>query len=169
MKKFNHWLSIVAVMALSIGVLVSCGKKEAPPRPAIIGAWTLTVEGAAFAPHQFVFLEGGVVLTTNPSRVQEKPDGTGVNDSLGMGTWRATSKAIDTFEGTFTQLNAIQGTGTPADTLIVTFRIKVVGDGFAGKAQAALSSNPTELFPATFINATRIKVDETMLSHVEAV
>lgn len=172
MKKLNISNSLqtagVALLMFTTGMLAGTSSKpDHSPRPSILGAWTVDVQGAAYAPHLFVFLDNGVVLTTNPSRVQEKADGTGVNDSLGMGTWREKNGQI---QGTFLQLNALQGTPTPDQTLIVAFRIKVSGNGntFVGNAQAALSGNPTELFPATF-TATRIKVNENMLAQVGGV
>lgn len=172
MKKLNFISTVqtagVALLMFTTGMFAGTSSKpDHSPRPSILGAWAVDVQGAAYAPHLFVFLDSGVVLTTNPSRVQEKPDGTGVNDSLGMGTWRESRGQI---QGTFLQLNARQGTPTPDQTLIVTFRIKVSrsGDTFIGNAQAALSGNPSELFPATF-TATRIKVNESMLSQVGGV
>jgi hypothetical protein len=165
-KKVNNLLAAI-LMASATVTGVACANKPAPEhqKSSIVGSWVVDVQGAAFAPHLFVFTDDGVVLTTNPSRVQEKADGSGVNDSLGMGTWRLMRRSHDVYEGTFLQLNATQGTPVPAATLIVTFRIEVSGDHFVGRAQAALSSNPDELFPATFA-ATRIQVNEDMLGQV---
>lgn len=170
MKKVNFISTVqtagVALLMFTTGMFAgTSGQSNHQPRPSILGAWSVDVQGAAYAPHLFVFLDNGVVLTTNPSRVQEKADGTGVNDSLGMGTWREKNNR---FEGTFLQLNAVQGSPVPAATLIVSFKIKVTGNSFVGNAQAALSSNPTELFPATF-TATRIKINDNMLTHVVGV
>lgn len=98
----------------------------------IVGAWRVNANGAPYVPHLFTFTSDGVVLTTNPTNVQEKPTAAhgGTNDSVGMGTWARDGKWV---VGTFYQLNAYADDHTAADDLEVRFRVqvqtgKLVGD-----------------------------------------
>ncbi|MGH9250339.1 MAG: hypothetical protein ACRD0W_12570, partial [Acidimicrobiales bacterium] len=92
-------------------------------KASIVGAWRVDAEGAPFVPHLFTFTKDGLVLTTNPTNVQE--DSQNLNDSVGMGTWRKGKHGI--VEGTFVQLNAFADTHLPGPELRVTFRVEVDG------------------------------------------
>jgi hypothetical protein len=173
-----------ALAAMLVGALVAATgstTQAAVARPAaagsIIGAWSVTVQGAPFSPHLYTFLPGGVVLGTNPTDVQAAgADGT--NDSVAMGMWRKERR--DVYVGTFVELNAwsdsAAGPGitphTPAPALIVTFRVRVVGDALSGDAQAGLwpdMSKPvdlTQLRPARFVDGHRITINYPMLAFV---
>lgn len=103
----------------------------------IVGAWFVDAEGAPYRSHQFVFTRDGIVLTTNPTNVQD--GGTDpTTDSVGMGVWRREN--YKTFVGTFYQENAIQPDKIPAARLRVTFRVTVASDSmtFEGPAIAGL-------------------------------
>jgi hypothetical protein len=171
-------LGAVATAVLGLVVLGGCSASELPPTApssmvspspvvveAIVGAWSVEVQGAPYGPHLFAFVAGGVMLSTNPTDVQAAgKDGT--NDSVGFGTWQVRPNGPGgTFEGTFWELNASSVTHKPSDALLVTWVITVSGDRLVGTAQAALSSAPTQLRKATF-SGTRIGVDQAALASV---
>jgi len=123
------------------------------PADDIVGSWDVTVTGAPFAPHLFAFTGGGVMISTNPSRVQEKKDGTGSNDSIGLGSWSPVPDKPGTYQGAFEELNTKQGSATPVDTLLVTWVITISGDHLTGKAAVQLRSKAgvvTDVPGATF-------------------
>src|SRR5262245_31016166 len=110
----------------------------------IVGSWFVDVDGAPFRPHLMQFHEDGTFLSFNPSRVQEKPDGSGVNDSAGVGVWERLThhpdRAYD-YVLSFVELNAVQGTGTSVASLQVTAALRVSHDkqSFHAVAKAKLS------------------------------
>jgi hypothetical protein len=128
-------------------------------KSSIVGAWDVQAVGAPYEPHLFTFNSDGTMLTTNPTNVQEDPSAPngGTNDSVGMGPWEPVGH--NEFVGTFYQLNANVNDHTPADTLSVTYRIKVTGDTFTGDAIAKLGpfTAPAQLF------GTRLQIDEAAL------
>jgi hypothetical protein len=153
-RVFAAFLAVAFLLVLDFSAEGLCeqeGAAQADSRSSIVGTWQVTVAGARYAPHLFQFSQDGAMLSTNPQRVQENPDGSGVNDSIGMGQWRRVGRH---FEGRFVELNAHQGTSTPAGTLTVTWSITIKADHLAGTAVARVEGDP-ETHPATF-DGTRI-------------
>jgi hypothetical protein len=144
------------VLALPNTTLIQADSKDA-----VVGAWQVQAVGAPYQPHLFTFNSDGTMLTTNPTNVQESPASPhgGTNDSVGMGPWQPVKGQKDTFIGTFYQLNANADDHTPADTLSVTYKIKVTGDTFTGNA---LAKQGEFSGPAT-LNGTRLKIDTSAL------
>jgi hypothetical protein len=141
----------------------TAGTETAASAPAddIVGSWDVTVTGAPFAPH---------LMSTNPSRVQEKSNGTGSNDSIGLGSWSAVPGKPHTYQGAFEELNTKQGTSTPVDTLLVTWVITISGDHLTGKAAVQLRSKTgviTDVPGATF-DGTRIVASPATLQKLLA-
>jgi hypothetical protein len=138
-----RWLRRPAVVA-AVGALIVAGPFAVRTLPAgadgptahhtspVVGTWVGLVHGAQYEEHLYQFHADGTLEGTNPQRVQEKPDGTGVNDSLAMGTWRMERGRV---VGTFVELNAHQATHKPADMLTVKFTIEVHGDHLTGSAK----------------------------------
>lgn len=89
---------------------------QEPVAPPIVGAWRMTINGAADGPTLFSFLRGGALITA---------DG-------GVGAWRLVH--TDTYEGRFELV--VEGT----TNLIVTFTITVLDDSLAGDGTAELST-----------------------------
>ena len=92
----------------------------------IVGSWYAVTTGAPYDDHLLQFDSRGNFLITNPSRVQERPDGTGTNDSVGMGAWR---REREHYVFKFVELNAVQGTGTPAPQTEIDFIVTFDSDG----------------------------------------
>jgi len=97
-----------------------------------IGAWVGDVHGAQYEPHLYLFHADGTMEGTNPQRVQERADGTGVNDSVAFGVWHMERGRV---VGKFLELNANQVTHKPAPTLTVVFSLSVSRDRITGTAQ----------------------------------
>lgn len=103
----------------------------------VVGSWIGQVHGAQYEDHLYQFHADGTMIGTNPQRVQEKPDGSGVNDSLAMGNWHMERGHV---VGTFVELNANQTTHLPAATLTVKFDLQVHGDHLTGTAKVFVGS-----------------------------
>jgi hypothetical protein len=84
----------------------------------IVGSWYAVTEGAPYDDHVLQFDDSGNVLINNPSRVQEQPDGTGTNDSVGVGSWKY-DHGVYVFN--FMELNAVQGTNIVAPQTEIKF------------------------------------------------
>lgn len=141
--------SMIAALtaALALGTFAGATyQNEHDQREAIVGTWSVQVDGARYAPHLFQFGADGGMISTNPQRVQENPDGSGVNDSIGLGQWRKVGKH---YEGRFLELNSHQGTSTPAGTLTVTWSITIDHGHLTGTAKAVVAGDP-EVHDATF-------------------
>lgn len=95
-------------------------------RSKIVGSWYATTVGAPYADHVLQFSSDGNVLISNPSRVQENSSGTGTNDSVGVGAWKY-DRGEYVFN--FVELNAVQGTGTPAPQTEIKFIVTFTPDG----------------------------------------
>lgn len=138
---------------------VSAGNDWDHHAKTIVGAWEVKAIGAPYEPHLFTFHVDGTMSTTNPTNVQEDPSAPhgGTNDSVGMGKWKFMKQNGQRFiVGTFEQLNAFADDHTPTDKLLVSFKIKVDGDTFAGPAIAELGDLSA---PAT-LEGTRIMIDQ---------
>jgi hypothetical protein len=86
----------------------------------IVGSWYATTAGAPYDDHVLQFDNSGNVLINNPSRVQEQPDGSGTNDSVGVGAWKYDHGK---YVFNFLELNAKQGTGIPAPPTEIRFEV----------------------------------------------
>lgn len=151
---FDRWREAGAIALAATAVFAVAAPESHDSRPeSIVGTWSVNVAGARYAPHLFQFDDNGNMLSTNPQRVQENPDGSGVNDSIGMGRWR---KVHGHYEGRFLELNSHQGTSTPAGTLTVTWSITIDHNHLAGTAKAVVAGDP-EVHDATF-DGTRVTV-----------
>lgn len=153
-RVFAAILAVAFLLMLDFSAEGLCEKKDiaqADSRSSIVGTWQVIVAGARYAPHLFQFSQDGGMISTNPQRVQENPDGSGVNDSIGLGEWR---RVAQHYEGTFVELNSHQGTSTPAGTLTVTWSITIKNDHLTGTAVARVEGDP-DAHPATF-DGTRI-------------
>lgn len=155
----------VLLLTLTLGWSLGPNRAEAHSdhrRDSIVGAWYVDAVGAPYVPHQFTFHSDGIVLTTNPTNVQEDPNAPhgGANDSVGMGTWRLAKEHGKRYVvGTFEQLNANADDHMPADKLSVTFKVSVDDGGFEGPAIAKLGGLTA---PAT-LEGTRILIDQDAL------
>lgn len=92
----------------------------------IVGSWYAVTTGAPYDDHVLQFDYSGNVIISNPSRVQERPDGTGTNDSIGVGAWKY-DRGEYVFN--FVELNAVQGTGTPAAQTEIRFEVHFTPSG----------------------------------------
>ena len=140
----------VVVLAGAALALTACTAKTNPPAPVPAPAaattntppvadplagtlWMVTAD-APYAPHMFVFNADGTMISTNPTNVQEKKDGSGVHDSIGIGLWKL--RADGSYDIDFWELNANQtrnpktDKAVPADTLEVRATIQLNGDKF---------------------------------------
>ncbi len=135
----------VLLATVTVGWVLSSGNVGADNdhnNKSIVGAWEVTAD-APYAPHLFTFHEDGTMTTTNPTNVQEKPSAAhgGTNDSLGMGAWKLQKDHGVTYVvGTFEQLNAFADNHQEADTLSVSFKVRLAndGEGFDGPATVKL-------------------------------
>lgn len=119
---------ITALQMLPAGADSSSTHRTSP----VVGTWLGDVHGAQYEPHLLQFHADGTMISSNPSNVQERADGTGVNDSTGQGVWHMERGRV---VGTFVELNASQATHQPVDTLTVRFTIEVHGDHLTGSAK----------------------------------
>lgn len=117
-----------------------------------IGAWVGQVHGAQYEDHLYAFHSDGTMIGTNPQRVQERADGTGVNDSLAVGAWRLEHGRV---VGKFLELNANQSTHAPAATLTVIFNLEAHGDHLTGAAHVFVG---TEQVPDATFELSRIRI-----------
>lgn len=125
------WL-IGAVVVAVLGFVVPAQADHPTARTSpVVGSWIGQVHGAQYEDHLYQFHADGTMIGTNPQRVQEKPDGTGVNDSLAVGSWHMEHGHVI---GTFIELNANQTTHLRADNLTVHFDLQVHGDHLTGTA-----------------------------------
>jgi hypothetical protein len=127
----------------------------------IVGVWEVDAD-APFRPHLFTFHSDGTMTTTNPTNVQENPTSPhgGTNDSLGMGSWKVQIKHGDKYiVGTFEQLNAFADNHQVADTLEVSFKVRLTNDGagFDGPAVVHLGS---DVIPSHITGTQRVLVDQ---------
>lgn len=96
------------------------------PHSQIVGSWYAVTAGAPYDDHVLQFDDSGNVLINNPSRVQEQSDGTGTNDSVGVGAWKYEHGK---YVFNFMELNAVQGTSTPAPQTEIDFVVAFGSDG----------------------------------------
>jgi hypothetical protein len=159
--KIVQWLRRPAVVA-AVGALIVAGPLAVRTLPAmadgpsahhtapVVGTWVGQVHGAQYEDHLYQFHTDGTMEGTNPQRVQEKPDGTGVNDSLAMGSWHMEHGQV---VGVFLELNANQTTHKQADTLTVRFTLEVHGDHLTGTAKVWVG---TQQVPDASFNFSRV-------------
>lgn len=141
-KNFLRLLAISALVTAPLTLLAALATPSQAdhPRPVTspaVGSWVGQVHGAQYEDHLYQFHADGTMEGTNPQRVQEKPDGTGVNDSLAMGSWRMERGKV---VGVFIELNANQTTHKPAPNLNVRFTLEVHGDHMTGTAKVWVDS-----------------------------
>jgi hypothetical protein len=125
------WVFLGALVVLLNVTPAQAGHPRQATSPAV-GSWIGQVHGAQYEDHLYQFHADGTMEGTNPQRVQEKPDGTGVNDSLAMGSWHMERGKV---VGVFLELNANQTTHKPAPNLTVRFTLEVHGDHLTGTAK----------------------------------
>jgi len=161
MKKFLMVPLAVAALVLGFGTAVNRPALADQSDKQIVGVWEVDA-AAPYRPHLFTFRDDGTMTTTNPTNVQENvaaPHG-GTNDSLGMGVWKTEKIGNDRFVvGTFEELNAFADNHQPADTLSVSFKVKITdsGNGFDCPASA---HQGTYTFPS-HLTGVRVNVDQT--------
>jgi hypothetical protein len=146
--------AVIATLALVLGASTWPAPVEAdhpgPHSSPVTGSWIGKVHGAQYEDHLFQFHADGTMISSNPSNVQEKPDGTGVNDSTGQGNWHQERGKV---VGTFVELNAGQTTHKPAADLTVRFTVEVHGDHLTGTAKVWVG---TEQVPDASFDFQRI-------------
>ena len=122
LSKVKSWAVVLPLIASAFAAGWFANRSHAE----IVGSWYAVTEGAPYDDHVLQFDNSGNVLINNPSRVQERPDGTGTNDSVGVGAWRYDHGK---YLFTFMELNAVQGTGTPAPQTEITFVVTFNSQG----------------------------------------
>jgi hypothetical protein len=94
----------------------------------IVGAWVVTIPGAPFPVHMFVFHSDGTVEQSNPDAGDPS-----ASDSNLMGAWRSVG---DEYHGTLVEITADRTTHQFASRGEISFELKVHGNTFAGTASA---------------------------------
>ena len=115
LSKAKAWLVILPLVASSA---FAAGTFSARPHSQIVGSWYAVTAGAPYDDHVLQFDDSGNVLINNPSRMQEQPDGSGTNDSVGVGAWRYDRGR---YVFTFMELNAVQGSNVAAPQTEIRF------------------------------------------------
>jgi hypothetical protein len=110
-------LTLAAIVPL-IASAFAAGALFPTSHSEIVGSWYAVTTGAPYDDHVLQFDDSGNVLINNPSRVQEQPDGSGTNDSIGVGAWK---REHGKFLFTFMELNAVQGTNVAAPQTEIRF------------------------------------------------
>lgn len=152
-------LSLLFLAIILLNLFIFSQAFAGAQKDSIVGVWEVEVKGAPFAPHLLLFHADGTMLSTNPGNVQLDPADPhgGTHDSLGMGVWkRVTEGDSNVYIGTFCEHNAYADNHQPADTLYVTFKIKIKGDTFSGKALARYGAVVDKV---TMIGHHRLKID----------
>lgn len=123
LHKLKTWLAVLPLVAsaFTAGMLTA-----ANPHSEIVGSWYAVTAGAPYDDHVLQFDNSGNVLINNPSRVQENPDGSGTNDSVGVGAWRYDHGK---YVFRFMELNSVQGTNIPAPQTEIAFVVTFDSDG----------------------------------------
>jgi hypothetical protein len=134
--KFKSWLVVLPLVASAF----TAGWFANRPHSEIVGSWYAVTAGAPYDDHVLQFDNSGNVLINNPGRVQEQPDGSGTNDSVGVGAWRYDHGKY-LFD--FMELNAVQGTNTPAPQTEITFVVTFDSHGLWSGVWAGGGHNGT--------------------------
>src|SRR5690348_17788506 len=116
-------LGAVALVALCLAGCQQAHNGQAAPRD-IVGAWIVTIPGAPFPVHMFVFHSDGTVEQSNPDAGDPS-----ASDSNLMGAWRSVG---DEYHGTLVEITADRTTHQFASRGEISFELKVHGNTFAG-------------------------------------
>ncbi len=133
------------------------------------GIWLAETTDAPYPDHLITFHNDWTFTITNPTNVEQGPDLSGINDSVGIGRWRRRRSHLrlnQEYECQFWQLNAHADTHLPAPLLTVAFRLFIdphAPDGFTGNAIAVFGDGPDQ---PTAITGTRRKFDEDLIFRV---
>lgn len=126
-QKLKSLLIVVPLIASGfVAGAATASQPAADPHAKIVGSWYARTAGAPYDDHVLQFDSSGNVLINNPSRVQERPDGSGTNDSVGVGAWRFSHGA---YVFNFVELNAVQGSAIPAPQTEISFVVTFGSDG----------------------------------------
>lgn len=136
----------------------------------IVGTWTAKTTDAPYPDHLITFHEDFTWAITNPTNVEQGPDLSGINDSVGMGRWRQRRSHVpgmwQEFEAQFWQLNAHASSHLPAPGLRVALRLFIniqKPNTFQGHAIAVVGDGPDQ---PTKISGTRNMFDEDLMFRV---
>lgn len=135
----------------------------------IVGVWRAVTTDAPYPDHLMTVHSDFTWTITNPTNVEQGPDLSGINDSVGMGRWRRRRShlgARQEYELQFWQLNAHADTHLPAPDLTVALRLFILprdADTFDGSAIAVFGGGPDQ---PTAIVGTRLKIDEDLMFRV---
>ena len=126
-------MALGAVIVLSLNLVTPAQADHPKPTSIpVVGSRIGKVKGAQYEDHMYQFHSDGTMDGVNPTNVQEKPDGTGVNDSKAVGAWHMERGHV---VGTFIELNANQTTHKAVDNLTVKFDLQVHGNHLTGTAK----------------------------------
>ena len=110
--------------------LTGCAKthEDRNSNPDIVGAWVVSIPGAPFPLHMFVFHSDGTVEQSNPDAGDPK-----ASDSNLMGGWRSDGGG---YRGKLVEITADRTTRQLASRGEITFALRVSGNTFDGTASA---------------------------------
>ena len=118
-----------ALLALALVVPAGCVAVSVREQPGgIIGAWVVKYDKAPFPFHMQVFNADGTMQQANPDA-----GNAGSSDSDGKGVWVAQAGRI---RGKWAEIRADRATHAYIGRGEITFDVAVIGDAFAGNAQA---------------------------------
>jgi hypothetical protein len=138
----------------------SVAAPAATPTDPMAGTLWMVTADAPYAPHMFAFSADGLMISTNPSNVQENKKGTGEHDSLGIGYWHARPDGL--YDIDFFELNSKQlrdphtDKAVPTDTLEVRATVQLNGDKFTSTTAGVFFNN--QQAAPTSVKGTLVKL-----------